>query len=73
MGINFFDTAEGYGFGNAEIILGKALKEIGCKREKVVVSTKIFWGSPRENNYHNELGLSRKHIIEGMNNSLKRL
>ncbi len=66
-GINFFDTAEAYQGGMAEYILSQALKEF--RREDLVVSTKIFWGGPGPN----DLGLSRKHLIEGTQNSLKRL
>lgn len=68
-GINFFDNAEGYARGNAEIVMGKVLKETGWRRESYVVSTKIFWGGDGPN----EEGLSYKHIIEGTNNSLRRL
>ena len=68
-GINFFDTAEVYGLGAGEISLGKAFKELGVQREKVVVSTKIF----RIGEDPNDCFLSRKHIIEGIKNSLKRL
>ena len=68
-GINFFDTAEIYGFGAAETTLGKALKELNVPREKIVVTTKIF----RIGNDPNDSFLSRKHIVEGLNNSLKRL
>lgn len=66
-GVNFFDTAENYDHGNAEIILGKILKEF--RREELVVSTKIFYGGKAPN----QTGLSRKHLIEGTKNSLKRL
>ena len=84
-GINFFDTAELYGFGEAETLLGHAFKEIGVKREELVVSTKLFWGAGSDQKtvgdhfMHfndkgiNEVGLSRKHIIEGIKASLKRL
>ena len=68
-GINFFDTAEVYGLGAGEISLGKALKELGVQREKVVISTKIM----RCGTDPNDSFLSRKHIIEGLKNSLKRL
>lgn len=68
-GVNFFDTAEVYGFGSAETQLGKAIKELGLKREEIVVSTKIF----KIGTGVNDTFLSRKHIIEGVNNSLKRL
>jgi len=66
-GVNFFDNAEAYAHGEAEIIMGEVLKEF--KRSDVVVSTKIFWGGAGPN----DTGLSRKHLIEGTQNSLKRL
>jgi voltage-dependent potassium channel beta subunit len=68
-GVNFFDNAEAYASGEAEVIMGKALKELGWDRKDYLVSTKIFWGG----NGPNDRGLSYKHIIEGVNNSLKRL
>lgn len=71
-GVNFFDTAEVYGFGVAETIMGKALKNLEVDRSKLVISTKLFW-SNREGFSVNLNGLSRKHIIEGIQNSLKRL
>ncbi len=66
-GVNFFDNAEGYAHGEAETLMGKAIKEF--RREDLVISTKIFWGG----NGPNDTGLSRKHLIEGTKNSLKRL
>ncbi len=69
-GVNFFDTAEQYSDGNSEIALGKAFKELSLPREQLVVSTKLFWGPEKG---PNDIGLSRKHIIEGAKNSLKRL
>lgn len=66
-GINFFDNAESYAHGESEILMGKALAEF--RREDLVVSTKIFWGG----NGPNDTGLSRKHLIEGTKNALKRL
>ncbi|CAI2368327.1 unnamed protein product [Moneuplotes crassus] len=69
LGVNFFDTAEGYGAGVAETLLGKGLKAIGAPREDFVVSTKLFiCGSGV-----NDKMLSRKHLVEGVKNSLKRL
>jgi aryl-alcohol dehydrogenase-like predicted oxidoreductase len=69
LGVNFFDTAEIYGYGKAEETLGKAIREIGCRREDVVITTKLMSCGPGVH----DSGLSRKHIIEGTRNSLKRL
>jgi len=68
-GVNFFDNAEAYANGNAEIVMGNVLKKMGWAREDYVVSTKIFWGGQGPN----RTGLSAKHIAEGMNAALKRL
>jgi voltage-dependent potassium channel beta subunit len=68
-GVNFFDNAEAYASGQAELIMGKALKELGWQRKDYLVSTKIFWGGEGPN----DRGLSYKHIIEGVNHSLQRL
>ena len=68
-GVNFFDNAEVYSSGQAEEIMGKAIKKAGWRQKDLVLSTKIFWGGDGPN----ELGLSRKHIIEGMDGSLKRM
>jgi len=68
-GVNFFDNAEGYAAGEAEVVMGKAIKELGWRRESIVVSTKIFWGGDGPN----DLGLSHKHVIEGVNSALRRL
>ena len=68
-GINFFDSAEIYDMGKCETALGKAIKELKIPREKIVVTTKIF----RNGMDPNDTFLSRKHIIEGLKQSLKRL
>ena len=68
-GVNFFDNAEAYASGEAELIMGKALKALGWARKDYLISTKIFWGGDGPN----DQGLSYKHIIEGVHNSLKRL
>lgn len=68
-GVNFFDNAEAYASGQAELIMGKAFKELGWERKDYLVSTKIFWGGDGPN----DQGLSYKHIVEGVNNSLERL
>ncbi len=68
-GVNFFDNAEAYAGGNAEIVMGNVIKQLGWRRESIVVSIKIFWGGDGPN----DTGLSHKHIIEGTNNALRRL
>ncbi|KAL4469875.1 hypothetical protein ABPG72_011096 [Tetrahymena utriculariae] len=74
LGINFFDTAEVYGFGEGEKQFGIALKALNVPREEFVISTKIFWGTMWDDKVRvNQLGLNRKHIKEGVKNSLKRL
>ncbi len=68
-GVNFFDNAEAYARGNAEIVMGNLIKKLEWRRESIVVSSKVFWGGEGPN----DLGLSRKHIFEACRNSLKRL
>ncbi len=68
-GVNFFDNAEAYAHGNAEIVMGNVIKKLGWRREDIVVSSKVFWGGEGPN----DRGLSRKHIYEACRNSLKRL
>src|SRR3954451_16310880 len=64
-----FDTADAYATGAAETVLGEALK--GERRESLEILTKVYWpvgpGGP------NDVGLSRKHIMESLNGSLQRL
>ncbi|MGA7195052.1 MAG: aldo/keto reductase [Anaerolineales bacterium] len=69
-GINFFDTADVYSQGVSEEILGNTLKAFGVKRETVVIATKVF---NEMSNDVNDRGLSRKHIMDGIDKSLKRL
>ncbi|GAB3753099.1 aldo/keto reductase [Spirosoma agri] len=69
LGINFFDTANVYAFGNSEEILGRALKEC-ANRDEVVIATKV-WGQMHPG--PNGKGLSRKAILSEMDKSLKRL
>ena len=66
-GINFFDTADVYSEGMSEEILGKAL---GSNRKNIILATKV---RGRTGKGPNEIGLSRHHIIENCNASLKRL
>ncbi len=67
-GINFFDGAEAYAHGEAEIVMGNVLKKEKWRREGLVLSTKIFWGGKGPN----DVGLSHKHVIEGVHAALKR-
>jgi voltage-dependent potassium channel beta subunit len=68
-GVNFFDNAEAYADGKAEVVMGNVIRKLGWRRESIVVSSKVFWGGEGPN----DEGLSRKHIIEACRNSLKRL
>ena len=70
LGINFFDTADIYSHGVSEEILGRALKDFGPERERLVIATKVF--SPMTGD-PNQRGLSRKHILHSIDNSLRRL
>ncbi|HLG96871.1 MAG TPA: aldo/keto reductase [Bryobacteraceae bacterium] len=70
LGINFFDTADIYSHGASEEILGRALKDYGPERERLVIATKVF--SPMSSD-PNQRGLSRKHIFHSIDNSLRRL
>jgi hypothetical protein len=69
-GINFYDTADVYSLGESEVVLGKALKEFGVERDKVVIATKVC--SPMGDD-PNLRGLSRKHITHAIDDSLRRL
>ena len=69
LGINFFDTANAYAYGNSEEVLGRALKDF-TKRDDVVIATKVFFTMrPGPNGG----GLSRKHILSELDASLTRL
>jgi aryl-alcohol dehydrogenase-like predicted oxidoreductase len=68
-GITTFDTADVYANTKAETVLGEALK--GERRESLEIFTKVF--GPIGPKQHNDLGLSRKHIMEAINGSLTRL
>jgi voltage-dependent potassium channel beta subunit len=68
-GVNFFDNAEAYASGEAEVVMGNVIRRAGWKRSDLVISTKIFWGGQGPN----DRGLSRKHIIEGVDAALARL
>ena len=68
-GITTFDTADVYANTKAEKVLGKALK--GVQRSSLEILTKVYW--PVGPKGPNDVGLSRKHILESIDGSLKRL
>jgi aryl-alcohol dehydrogenase (NADP+) len=70
LGINFFDTADMYSAGVSEEILGRALKDFGGGRDRLVIATKVF--NPMGDD-PNQRGLSRKHIRHAIDDSLRRL
>lgn len=70
-GVNFFDNAEGYAEGKSEIVMGNIIKNQKWERDTFVVSSKVFFGAERKG--PNQMGLSRKHIIEACNAALQRL
>ncbi len=69
-GINFFDTANMYSRGVSEEITGKAIREYAASREEVVVATKVYFPVSDK---PNRGGLSRKHIMDSIDESLRRL
>ncbi len=69
-GINFFDTANAYSEGLAEILLGKSLKTLGISHQEVFIATKV---RIRMGEGANQVGLSRLHILDSVDDSLKRL
>ncbi|HEX2816637.1 MAG TPA: aldo/keto reductase [Phenylobacterium sp.] len=69
-GVNFFDTADVYSFGESEKLFGQALQNLGTKRKDVVIATKVFGEmGPRPN----DRGASRGHIMDSVRGSLERL
>lgn len=71
-GINFFDNAEGYAYGQSELMMGRVLKQKQWDRSSYVVSSKVYFGW-REPNKPNQTGLSRKHVFEACHEALQRL
>jgi voltage-dependent potassium channel beta subunit len=67
-GINFFDNADMYAAGAAEELMGRAIR--GLPREALVISSKVFWPTMPGPNGR---GLSRKHVVESINTSLRRM
>ncbi len=68
-GVNFFDNAEAYASGQAEVVMGNILKKKGWGRDTFVVSSKVFWGGELPN----QEGLSRKHVMDACHAALRRL
>jgi len=69
LGINFFDTADMYSYGASEEVVGSALKDF-AKRDELVIATKVYQPMSAD---PNDGGLSRKHIMSSIDNSLRRL
>lgn len=70
-GVNFFDNAEIYAEGKAEMVMGNILKQVGWRRSSYIVSSKVYFGDGHKQ--PNEIGLSRKHIMEACHAALRRL
>jgi len=86
VGLNTFDTADVYSNGRSEEIIGKALKQYNIPRSKVVLLSKCYFGvaddgsqpgiaqvSANDGGYVNRVGLSRKHILDAVDQSVERL
>ena len=76
-GINFFDTADVYSYGQSEELLGRALKSAGVRRDSFIVATKVRGamseGAQSGTHDVNNVGLSRQHIMAACDESLRRL
>jgi len=70
-GVNFFDNAEAYADGQAELTMGRILRDAGWRRSSYLVSSKVFFGA--EGDRPNETGLSRKHVVDACHAALRRL
>jgi aryl-alcohol dehydrogenase-like predicted oxidoreductase len=69
-GVNFFDTADIYSMGKSEELLGQSFKDLGVRRQDVVIATKVF-GTLSDN--PNDRGASRGHIMDAVARSLERM
>ncbi len=76
-GINFFDTADVYSYGESETVLGQALKDCNATRDKVIIATKVSSAMSEAATAGtgdvNNVGLSRQHIFSLVEQSLQRL
>jgi len=68
-GVNFFDNAEAYANGEAEQMMGRALRKLGWPRDSYAVSSKVFWGGKLPT----QRGLSKKHVRDACDAALRRL
>jgi len=68
-GVNFFDNAEAYANGEAEIIMGRSLKKLNISRDSYCISSKVYFGGELPT----QRGLSRKHIYDACHAALKRM
>lgn len=71
-GVNFFDNAETYANGESEKMMGRVLKKKNWDRTSYTVSSKAYFGS-RKHQLPNQMGLSRKHLVEACHEALQRL
>jgi voltage-dependent potassium channel beta subunit len=69
-GVNFFDNAESYAGGEAEVLMGEALRRAGWRRASYIVSTKFYWGLNEGPNEKNTL--NRKYLMQAIDGSLQR-
>jgi aryl-alcohol dehydrogenase (NADP+) len=70
LGFNFFDSADMYSVGESERVLGRALKDFGPGRDRIIIATKVFYPVSDD---PNDKGLSRKHIFNSIDKSLRNL
>ncbi len=71
-GVNFFDNAETYANGQAEIVMGKILKQTAWRRDSYIISSKAYFGSVPDRR-PTQVGLSRKHLVEACHQALQRM
>jgi voltage-dependent potassium channel beta subunit len=71
-GVNFFDNAEVYAAGQAELVMGEALKKAGWRRDSYILSSKVMFGSI-DDPQPTQRGLSRKHVVEACHQAMERL
>lgn len=69
-GVNYIDLADAYAHGDAERYVGKVVKDLGLNRQHLVIASKLYW--PMSDDV-NDRGLSRKHIMESIEGTLRRI